>query len=397
MGKLLSAILNALFPSGQSKRDRPQAASAVGHWLSRMPQLLNMLRYTLNALQQSEVLDYDPFYLHITPAEVHPLASSQAITSKVMAAADSEQTEIAETGELPVRSETTQAVNLQSFTFLLEQLPGILAIDFTGQIHDPLMNPELLDMVDHAYRSSRVESTVYTAGFRLKEFADALVSSSLHTLVIRMVGHKPSAYSRLTGKPPQEFLALLENVKALVKRRGEARSQLALEISLCMDIHNFQELPEMITFAKYLGLDGLRLENYLTPDSMKSDRSLYRHHNRVVHFLRQAEQAHHQEQAQKDAIPFTLKMPSLLDADMSAHRYCRDAFNTVSVDAHLNVSACSRHALACEPFGKIWDEDFFNNTMYQWLRNVYSAPSPSKQFFPVPSACQNCPKNASPH
>jgi len=78
---------------------------------------------------------------------------------------------------------------------------------------------------------------------------------------------------------------------------------------------------------------------------------------------------------------------------MSAYRHCRDAFNTVSVDSEFNVSACSQHQLLYGPLGKIWDEDFFNNPMYQWLRAIFSSNTDPSIAPEVPLACQACPRN----
>lgn len=338
-----------------------------------MPQFLNLARYTFQSLQQDNVLDYDPFYLHVTPAEVHPLVPKGNAPSRI---------------EASVSCMMGQKIGLESFRFLLDQLPSVLSIEFSGQTRDPFENPELLQMVDAAFRFNGAESTIYTDGLLLGHYIDEIVKSRLHTVVINMVAHRPSTYGLMSGKPLSQFVSILKNVEALIERKKFYRSKMAVELRMSVDVHNFQDIPAMIQFAQDLGADGIHFENYVTPDGgEKSDRSLYGHNSHIVQYLKELSQLYKSDEN------FVIRMPRLLEYDMSEHRHCKDAFNTVSVDSEFNVSACSRHLLLYGPLGKIWDEDFFNNPMYQWLRNIYST-NIDPYFAPdVPLACQGCPRN----
>jgi MoaA/NifB/PqqE/SkfB family radical SAM enzyme len=381
MGIQPKELLAALLSPTQSLPGRFRGAVRGGHWWTRIPQLLNLAKYKLTTmhttLQKDSVLDYDPFYLHITPAETHPLATKSPTPSRI---------------EASMACMLGQRIGLESFRFLLDQLPSVLAIDFSGEHNDPLENPELLDMINYAYRFNGAESTIYTDGLQLEQWSDALVKSSLHVLVINMVGHRPSSYSLMSGQPLAQFVTILNNVKTLLERKKFYHSNLSVELRMTIDVHNFQEIPAMIQFAQELGVDGIHFDNYLAPNSPgksegKSDRSLYSHHMQIVRYLQEIEQLY------AGNTQLTIHMPKLLTTDMSTHRHCKDAFSTVSVDAELNVSACSRHLLLYGPLGKIWDEDFFNNPMYQWLRGIFTKHTDPKDAPSIPAACQGCPRN----
>jgi len=283
MGKQLKEFLLALFSPEKSKFLNLQAQLKAGSWWNKLPQFLNLAKYTFNAMQQHDVLDYDPFYLHMTPAEVHPLVPQ--LPQGLSASGEN----------LPVNLHS-QRVNLESFRFLLDQLPSILSIEFSGKTRDPFENPDLLQMVDYACLYNGAESVIRTDGLRLGELIEPVLKSNLHTLVINMVAHRPSSYGLLSGQPLTQFVSLLNNVKTLLRRKQFYRSKLSVELRMTIDLHNYHEIPDMIYFVKDLGANGIHLDNYLPRDiTLKSDRSLYRHHPDMVKYLREIEKVYSSE------------------------------------------------------------------------------------------------------
>jgi hypothetical protein len=293
-------------------------------------------------------------------------------------------------------SHVPQRMALESFRFLMDQVPAIRTIEFSSKDHhDPLESKDLVKMVDYANKFNGTESTIYTNGLLLKPFTDELLKSRLHALVIRIHAHRPSLYTLLSGQPLTQFVIILDNLRYLLQRKHELKSLLEIELCMMVDIHHYKQIPEMIRFAEELGVDGIRFENYLTPNSnQKSDRTLFSHQTNVKQFLTEL-----QNTILKTS-RLLVTLPVLLDMDMSEHRHCLEAYGTVSVDAEFNVSGCSRQLLIPEQASKIWEEDFFNNSMYQWLRsihNVQSPPSNNTSKAEVPLPCQNCPRNMQKH
>jgi hypothetical protein len=270
------------------------------------------------------------------------------------------------------------------FRVLLEQIPTVRTIAFTGP-PDPLQNPYLADLITVAYRFNGVESTVYTDGELLEPWIDRLLESPLTCLALGIIAHRPSHYARLTGRPLTDFIGARDTAARLIARKREWNAALTVDLCMTVDLHNFRDMPDMLAFAESLGADGVRFENYLSPDpEQRSDRTLYTHQASVMKFLRWMEST---------VLPVTrlyVTLPVPLDADMSGHRHCREPFTTVAVESDLSVSGCSRRVPWPGPRGKIWDPDFWNNDMYHWLRSIHSTRNHG---IPLPPLCRACPNN----
>lgn len=392
----------AIFSSLIAAADKSAAKHKGSPFWNKLPRILNLARTRLQLDLGNEVLDYEPIHLHINPAELHPLAVSRpdvpAITEGFspftgqvrMSMPAFGQTEgVNLPTEVPAPSlPAMQKLALENFRFLMDQVPAVRTIEFSGKDRDPLENPDLPKMVDYAGRFNGAESTVYTDGLLLGRYTDDLLKCRLHTLVIRMHSHRPSLYALMTNQPLQQFVQIRDNVERLLARKRELKSLLEIELLMTVDIHNYREIPEMIRFCESLGVDGIRFENYLSPEPGKpSDRTLYRHQPNVMKFL---------DGLKRNELKSTRLMVALpvpLDLDMSAHRNCREAYGTVSVDAEFNVSGCSRQLLPLPAISKIWDEDFFNGAIYKWLRSIHGTVNTEGGQSEVPEPCRSCPRN----
>jgi hypothetical protein len=342
-------------------------------WWKRLPSLLNIWQYHKQLSMESDTLTYEPIHLHVSmqsaPASVAGIEAREG-----------------EPGTIQVLNQT---LTPEHFRFLLEQIPAIRTLSFSGP-PDPFQNPHLMQLVGMAYKFNQAESTIFTDGQRLQRWIDPILQSPLAYLVVKLEAHKPSEYWRLSGRPPAEFVQAQEQLKALLERRKLSKSSLVIDICLTVDIHNFRNMPQMLAYAQELGVDGVRFENYLS-SGQGSDRTLYRQQKAVSKFMKQM-------QTEKLLVsPLHVSLPPLLDMDMSQHRHCREGYTTVSVDVDFNLSPCSRHLATPVNPGKIWDSDFWNNDMYQWLRSIHGtypgdlAPSATQP--PVPDLCRHCPMN----
>jgi len=382
-GSIARTIIGAILPN----QDKPfGAAGAVGLLWNKLPRILNMARSRMRSDLRHGVLDYEPIHLHISPAELNPflddkLASAAALTTEFALG-------VTATGQPPAMpGMQPQRLALESFRFLMDQVPAIRTIEFSGRNRDPLENRDLVKMVDYAHKFNGAEITLVTDGLLLQPYTEDLLKSRLHALVIRFQAHRPSAYAAMSGQPLSGFVKILENTEHLLKRKQALKSMLEVELSMMVDIHHYRQIPEMIRFAETLGVDGIRFENYVSPDpAKKSDKTLYSHQANVKQYL---------DDLKNTVIKSSrllVTLPVLMDLDMSGHRHCLEAYGTVSVDAEFNVSGCSRQLMLPEKNGKIWEEDFFNNGMYQWLRSIHNAKQEPCNT-PVPLACQSCPRN----
>ncbi len=388
-GSIARTIFGAILPN----QDKTAGVAGVGSpFWNKLPRILNMARSRMRSDLRHGVLDYEPIHLHISPAELNPLLDDKLASTLLDRSAAALTTDFGlganATGQPPAMPGTQpQRLALESFRFLMDQVPAIRTIEFSGRNRDPLENRDLVKMVDYAHKFNGAEITLVTDGLLLQPYTEDLLKSRLHTLVIRFQAHRPSAYAAMSGQPLSGFVKILENTEHLLKRKQALKSTLEVELIMMVDIHHYRQIPEMIRFAEALGVDGIRFENYVSPDpAKKSDKTLYSHQAKVQQYL---------DDLKNTVIKSSrllVTLPVLMDMDMSAHRHCLEAYGTVSVDAEFNVSGCSRQLMLPEKNGKIWEEDFFNNAMYQWLRSIHNAKQEPCNI-PVPLACQACPRN----
>ncbi len=387
--------INPDFPKAKPiAKDKGNVQEKSGPLWNKLPQLLNLARYRMKPGQRDKLLDYEPIHLHISPSEVHPVVAAMAASSRAHSNTDS--------GILQVRPSSRpifKEMAIENFKFLMEQVPTVRTIEFSGK-SDPFLNADLIRMVNYAHQFNGAQSIIHTEGFMLNLFADEILKSNLHTLVVHLQADRPSAYSRLTSNPLTRFVTIRDNILRLVKRKRELNGKVNVELNLLVDVHNFRDIPDMIRFAEEMGVDSIRFENYMPSDpSIWSDRTLYNHQQPVVRFLETMRKT-----LLREVKLTSIMLPLLLDEDMSEHRYCPDPFSTVSVDSEFNVSGCSRQLLYRGRMSKIWDEDFWNNDMYQWLRHVHQPPNVGplptgsvtnapKEQEAVPAPCLRCPKN----
>lgn len=412
---------------GDSKSSKDQRATSakpffpkgVPFW-NKLPQLLNFARHArLLKHQARNTLAYEPIYLHVRPAETHPVYPG------------SELTQINPTP-------TTHSMTYENFLFLLDQVPAVRTIEFSGLRHDPLETPDLARFINYAAQFNGAETSVVTDGFLLNRCADELLESRLTTLVIKMGAHRPSFYAQLTQQPLVNFVKLLENVRLIVQKKRALKSGVIIDLTMVVDIHTVSFIPEMIRFAEEMGVDGLRFENYLSPEDgiSLSDKTLYTDQKKIVQALQRISNT-----VVKNS-KLDITMPPLLDRDMSRHRHCIEPYGMVSVDRAFNISGCSRFSfsetfwadqhqappenttmeadnatskaakkapftgmaqdgrqkqIGLEKIGqdKIWEVNFFNSPMYRWLRNLHGSHLVGQVQNPVPLPCQSCSRNMS--
>ncbi len=332
---------------------------------NKIPQLLNLARYKMLGKQIESVLDYEPWHLQINPLELQ----SQSLVAGSFGKKSCEW-------------------DKQSFRFLLEQVPTVRTVEFACVQADPLALPSLFELIDQAYQFNGAESTVITEGWHLASRISEIVNSRLSRLVIRLAAHRPSQYALMTKRPIQQFVILRDLVAELVRKKREQNSTLNIELSMLVDFHNYEEIPDMIRFAESMGVQGIVLENFYSPVlDPKLDRTLFSDNAEWMRYL---------DNLKQSVIPkakVTVTVPKVRERNMKQHRFCVDAYSTVSVDSEMSVSPCSRQLISYSQPGKIWDEDFFNNSMYQWMRSVHCKDKPAENSPGVPLPCQSCPQN----
>jgi MoaA/NifB/PqqE/SkfB family radical SAM enzyme len=271
-------------------------------------------------------------------------------------------------------------MDLDTFRFVLGQLPTVQTILFSGW-GEPLLNSQIFEMVSLAFKSHTAESIIVTNGLLIENRLEAMLASPLKRLVVSINGHTPDAFASMTGMPPDHFNLIKENVQKLVfEKKRNPKNQLEVYLSFIIDAQNYVKMPEMLRFAQDLRVDGVHFENYLSPEpGVPSARTLYTDNVDVTRFF---------DRLRPNFLTLNVTLPKLLDRDMSHHRNCKDVYTTLTVDGDCNVTACSMQWLFNGKMGKLWEEAFWKNNMFEWLRSVHGGLEHE-----VPKPCQTCPNN----
>lgn len=318
----------------------------------------------------SEVVDYRPIHLNV---------ATNTTCTQTCKMCYGHSTELRQNF---FNQTSSKEMDLETFSFVMSQIPTVQTVCFSGW-GEPFLNGQIFEMVNFAFQYNGAESEIITNGLLIENRMEAILSSQLHTLVVSINGHTAEDYTAMTGMPSDHFKVVLENIKKLVhEKKKDTKRQRPIQVvlSFILDTENYVKVPEMIRFAQDLRVDGVVFENYLHPDpTVKSERSIFSDNIEVRTFL---------ERIRPTFLAIKVTLPRFLDREMEHHRNCQDAFTSVSVDGDCNISACSRQLLFNGKMGKVWEPDFWNNDLYQWLRGVHGT-----HHYEVPRPCQNCPNN----
>ncbi|MDX2086158.1 MAG: radical SAM protein [Candidatus Melainabacteria bacterium] len=342
---------------------RLQTTDAVAMWMNQLPQWINSIRYKIQRHQA--VLDYEPLHLEVFIDACCWLDCARCHLSPEQACLGSND----------------KTLDLEAFQFILEQVPTVHSVGFSGP-GEPLTTPDLLRMVRAAHQLGGAHTRITTNGLLLQQRAGDILNSPLNHLLVECFAHKPSAYGLITGKPPQQFVHILQSLQAFLGQRKRRQQPFPLvELSMVVDVFTYRRIPEMVAFVAELGADAVRFNNRLPEDpSDAALYTLYTHHREAKRYLESLTEAQ---------FPIQVTLPLLHEKDMSQNRRCRSPYTTVGVDTNCSVTGCEKQQVASLTETKIWEPDFWNNDSFQWLRNVHGSGSQA-----VPTACQRCPNNS---
>jgi MoaA/NifB/PqqE/SkfB family radical SAM enzyme len=270
-------------------------------------------------------------------------------------------------------------MTLETYQFILEKIPDTLTdITFTGW-GEPFLNPDLFEMIRLTHDTlPEARTTVITNGLMLTDRLPELLTAPPTRLIVSINGHSPESFQTMTGQDPGLFNTLIGQVTDLLAHRPPG---LSIWVSSLVAVDTVPDLPKLIDWAHRLGVDGLQLQNYLSPDPQQpSPRSLTEREAGLLGYLK----------AQQHPLPVTF--PVLLSAKTPTNRLCSAPYTTLGVDADCNVTGCPMQWIADGKMGKIWDNDYWENDRLEWLRSVFQPKSQQE----IPRPCQHCTYNSAP-
>lgn len=280
----------------------------------------------------------------------------------------------------PYKYKGAQTMSFELFRDIVDRFANAMIASFIGN-GEPLLCPDLFEMIEYARYKRRMSSSLCTNGVLLRKHLDRAVTAPLDIINISMNGHTPEHYEYITGQSPDLWRRIRDNVKALLDAcRGRRRTP-KIAISVIIDRHTFRTIPDIIEFAENLCVDSVSICQVM-PTAAKGRSAK----ERCV-FASDQEARQLLETLHRRPTRVSVTLPALLDASANT-RVCRDAFYSMSVDGDGNVGGCERQLLNVEGNGAYRDPDVFNNTHFRKLRRALMGLDAE-----LPQPCRTCYNN----
>ncbi len=254
----------------------------------------------------------------------------------------------------------TRDVTLELVKKTLEIFPTLKNIGFVGT-GEPLLVNGLFEMISMAV-SKGMNCSLVTNGVLLENNIDRVIKSGFRNISISLNSASPNEYSLLTGVAPSTFFRVGEAVKKLVKKRNETELKLKINVSSVIDRSSIVKIPELISYADYLGIDELNLHSIIPNPSFPNTYDL---------LLREQDKPtlkRYYSLSIKNKVNVTLP---ILIKDVPRGN-CYSFFQRINIDGDGNVGGCMRvmppkreNGNIFEGF-KVWNNQYFT----EWRNKV---------------------------
>ncbi len=129
---------------------------------------------------------------------------------------------------------------------------------------ESLLNPELFNMIRYAERNNITTVLSTNALFLDKDNAFKLLKSGLNFLSISLDGASQDTYVKYRIKG--DFQKVVENIDYLIKKRGQLKSPLFIDIGFLVTKFNEKEIEKAKDLAVKLGVDNFSLVKLAFPE-----------------------------------------------------------------------------------------------------------------------------------
>ena len=155
----------------------------------------------------------------------------------------------------------TGLMDMELYRSIIDEVGDTVAIMTPWNFGEPLLHPQLPDMIEIAKRKGVLTALNTNARTLDRAKADALIDSGLDSLTISFDGAAKETYERFRGKG--NFERVCHNARQLVARRAAKRSPTPLIILQFIVMRgNEHEIPAIEALAAQWGVDKLALKRF---------------------------------------------------------------------------------------------------------------------------------------
>lgn len=274
-------------------------------------------------------------------------------------------------------------MDFKTFKRILDQYRDALVLNLIGS-GEPLLNADFFKMAEYASKERKMYVVSSTNGTMVGRYKEQLASSCLDYMNVSINGFDPADYVRLTGMAGEYFDQITKDAADLVNLRNSLHNKkFRIWGSFIVDRKNYIKMPEMFNLSRQIGLDGILLFPFIP-----SPKDGFRPQDRGL-FGDEAEVLNKFKEIKKLAGARVKIMVHLLDRGILEKgykpKYCRVPFYNLIVDGNGDIGGCGCQLLNNSGNGKFYDEDAWNNTYFQNLRNSFLDPG-----LPILEPCTWC-------
>ncbi len=252
-------------------------------------------------------------------------------------------------------------MSLNLMRYVLDLYPNVVRVPLIG-VGEPLLNPQLFDMVRECTKRRMIADTV-TNGFALDAFIPDIISSEIDRICVSINGHTADEFHRMTGNAEIDYLRILRNLEALVRACANKKSSLRIDLSFIIDSNNYLYMKDMIEIGEAFGVDSVYLSQFQSTPFLHftpEERCLFVDDQKVIEEL-----SHLMSRKYRCDV----RWPYLLRRPGGERTICRWPFSMLRVDGAGNVGGCPMGLHNIHGNGTIYDKDPWNNKYFRDLRS----------------------------
>ena len=249
---------------------------------------------------------------------------------------------------------------------------------------EPTINPKFIQFLERLDKTP-VRKYFVTNGTRLEKFIDAIFAYHVDIIAVSLDG--PNAQTNDKIRVGAKFDKVIDNIKKIQAKKKELQVDFPymnfVFVAMKSNIHT---LPEMITLAKEVGIQEVKVV-FLTafsPDMLSE--SLYNQQDLVREIFSQTIQ-----KAQE--LDIKIKLPYIQGEDIAGDKYHKDCFvpwRDFFVGSDDSLRPCQSTSLKLGKFSEYKSfEEAWNNKAYQKFRQEVNCNTP-KDGKDMPLQCKLC-------
>lgn len=271
-------------------------------------------------------------------------------------------------------------MRIEEFKKIINDIPFVRKINLVG-VGEPLMNPEIFDMVLYAKSKGILIGFATNATLMEQKVAEKIISTKVDWLNISLDGATKKTYEEI--RRGANFEIVVQNVKNLMSMLDRQKTP-EVSIWFLLMKSNFLELPKVVELAEEVGVRNISVQSVHCWGSADWKRKMF------LESIESEIGGVKEALSESVAIAKTkhIRFCYVNIPDKSKRRACQWPWKSCYITSDGYITPCCMHGSNPEiiHFGNVFRQrfgDIWNNQLYCNFRKALKSES-------VPSLCVDC-------